>query len=316
MSSLAPSAEARQVARAAAQWLALLESGGADAGDHARLQHWRDSDSRHEQAWQKAQQLRERFARLPSAVALASLDRPALDRRQLLKRTLAVAAVAPSAWLVARHAPWGSWTADVRTATGERRSMAWLDGASLQLNTATAVDLDIAARSIRLLDGEIALCVPGPQTTTLLTSAGRVRVGQGDICVRQLQQGCEVAVVRGSAEVLPLHGASLRLQAGQQVRLLAQGVGPVEAFDAQQLGWRDGVLSALNQPLGEFFRELDRYRPGVLRWSPQVAALRVTGSFRLDDTDRILSLLSASLPIEVQSRTRYWVTVRMRGSVA
>ena len=141
MSSLAPSAEARQVARAAAQWLALFESGGANAGDHARLQHWRDSDSRHEQAWQKAQLLRERFAGLPPAVALASLDRPALDRRQLLKRTLAVAAVVPGAWLVTRQMPWDCWTADVRTGKGERRSLALLDGASVQLNTATAVDV-------------------------------------------------------------------------------------------------------------------------------------------------------------------------------
>ncbi|WP_226504487.1 FecR domain-containing protein [Pseudomonas sp. MWU16-30317] len=312
MSSLAPSTEARQVARAAAQWLALLESGGANAGDHARLQHWRDSDTRHEHAWQKAQQLRERFAGLPPALALASLDRPALDRRQLLKRTLAVAAVVPSAWLVARQMPWDSWTADVRTATGERRSIALLDGASLQLNTATAVDLDLAARSIRLLEGEVALSVPGPQTNTVLTSAGQVRVGQGDICVRQLAHGCEVAVVRGSAQLMPLHGASMLLQAGEQVRLLPQGVGPLSAFDGLQLGWRDGVLTAMDQPLGDFLEELNRYRPGVLRWSPPVAALRVTGIFRLDDTDRILRLLSASLPIEVQSRTRYWVTVQMR----
>lgn len=310
MSSAAASTEARQVARAAAQWLALLESGGANAGDHARLQHWRDSDSRHEHAWQKAQQLRERFAGLPSALALASLDRPALDRRQLLKRTLAMAAVVPSAWLATRQLPWDSWTADVRTATGERRSVAWLEGGSLQLNTATAVDLDRAARSIRLLEGEVALTVPGPQTSTLLTSAGQVRVGQGEICVRQLAQGCEVGVLRGSAQVIPLQGASLLLRAGQQVRLLAQGAGQVETFDALQLGWRDGVLTALNQPLGDFLEALNRYRPGVLRWSPQVAALRVTGSFRLDDTDRILSLLSASLPIEVQMRTRYWVTVQ------
>jgi transmembrane sensor len=315
MSSVAPGSDTRQVARAAAQWLTLLESGEANASDHARLQRWRDSDSRHEHAWQKAQQLRERFAGLPPALALASLDRPALDRRQLLKRTLAVAAVVPSAWLVTRQLPWENWTADVRTATGERRSIAWLDGGRLQLNTATAIDLDRAARTIRLLEGEIALTVPGPQTTTVLTSLGQVRIGQGDICLRHSAAACRVAVVRGSAEVQSLRGGSLLLQAGQQVRMLAQGVGRIEAFDALQLGWRDGVLTALNQPLGEFLEELDRYRPGVLRWSPQVAALRVTGSFQLDDTDRVLSLLSASLPIEVQSRTRYWVSVQRRGTL-
>jgi transmembrane sensor len=69
---------------------------------------------------------------------------------------------------------------------------------------------------------------------------------------------------------------------------------------------------ANNQPLGDFLRELDTYRPGVLRWEPELEALSVTGSFRLDDTDRILSLLAASLPLEVQMRTRYWVTLQSR----
>lgn len=65
------------VARAAAHWLALLESGTAGERDHAGLQQWRDSHPQHEQAWQKAQLLRQRFADLPSSLAMASLDRPA-----------------------------------------------------------------------------------------------------------------------------------------------------------------------------------------------------------------------------------------------
>ena len=315
MSSVAPSAQARQVARAAAQWLALLESGAANARDHARLQHWRDSDSQHEQAWQQVQQLRERFAVLPPALAMASLDRPALDRRQLLKRTLAVAAVTPSAWWVSRQLPWHRWAADERTATGEWRTLALVNGGSLRLNTATAVDIDRAAGTVRLLEGELALKVPGPQTTTLLTSVGEVRLGTGEICARQLDDGCRIAVLKGIAQVLPHKGLELQLHAGQQVSVHARGADRVEPFDVLQLGWCDGVVTALNQPLGEFLTELRRYRPGVLRWPPQVAALRVTGSFQLDDTDRILSLLSASLPIEVQSHTRYWVTVQMRTSV-
>ncbi|PMZ38645.1 sugar ABC transporter substrate-binding protein, partial [Pseudomonas sp. GW247-3R2A] len=70
----APSADARQVMRAAAQWLALMESGTANEQDRAELQTWRDSHSSHEQAWQKAQRLRQRFSDLPSALAMASLD--------------------------------------------------------------------------------------------------------------------------------------------------------------------------------------------------------------------------------------------------
>ncbi|WP_246890085.1 DUF4880 domain-containing protein, partial [Pseudomonas chlororaphis] len=96
----APSSETREVARAAAQWLALLESGAANADDHARLQHWRNSNSQNESAWQKAQLLRQRFSALPSALALATLDRPDPSRRAVLKRALGVAALVPTAWLL------------------------------------------------------------------------------------------------------------------------------------------------------------------------------------------------------------------------
>ncbi|MCY1425657.1 Protein FecR [compost metagenome] len=75
------------------------------------------------------------------------------------------------------------------------------------------------------------------------------------------------------------------------------------------------MLLAQNQPLGDFLRELSRYRSGLLRWEPALEALRVTGSFRLDDTDRVLALLAASLPLEVRSRTRYWITLLPRKNI-
>jgi transmembrane sensor len=116
-------------------------------------------------------------------------------------------------------------------------------------------------------------------------------------------------VLRGSVQLQPLHGPALVLQQGQQVSLQASGAGAVTAFDALMPGWRDGVLMAQNQPLGDFLRELSRYRSGVLRWDPALESLRITGSFRLDDTDQVLALLAASLPVDVHTRTRFWVSL-------
>ena len=110
-------------------------------------------------------------------------------------------------------------------------------------------------------------------------------------------------------QVRDVNGQLATLQGGQQAPLSADGLGAWVPFDVLQLGWRDGVLTAQNQALGDFLRELARYRPGVLRWAPNLETLRVTGSFRLDDTDRILKLLASSLGLEVQARTRYWVTL-------
>lgn len=309
MRRVAPSDEAREIARAAARWLILLESGAADADDHARLQNWRDSSCSHENAWQKAQQLRERFSGLPPALAMATLDSPGLARRAVLKQALGLAALAPGAWLLGRQLPLDEWRADLHTGTGERRLVPLADGSMLQLNTASAANFDPGIRQLTLVRGEMALRVPGSRPLTIQAPYGRITLGQAEVCVRLDERACRVSVFSGAVRLQPLHGPLLMLHEGQRVSLRASGAGPIDAFDALSADWRAGVLLALDQPLGDFLRELSRYRPGMLRWEPELEALRVTGSFRLDDTDRVLSLLAASLPLEVHSRTRYWVSL-------
>ena len=240
---------------------------------------------------------------------MASLDRPQPGRRAVLKRALGVAALVPAAWLLSRQLPIDAWRADLHTATGERKRLSLAEGASLQLNTATAVDVDLAQRRITLVDGELALNVPGTTAMTVYTRYGQLRVSQAEVCVRQQASGCLVSVLKGAVQVRDLNGQLATLQGGQQAPLKASGLGAWAAFDVLQLGWRDGVLTAQNQPLGDFLRELERYRPGVLRWDPSLEALRVTGSFRLDDTDRILHLLAQTHGFKVQARTKYWVTL-------
>ncbi|AEV62842.1 FecR domain-containing protein [Pseudomonas ogarae] len=311
----APSPEAREAARAAARWLTLMEFDG-DAFDSAALQRWRDSSAHHEAAWQKAQRLRQRFAGVPASLGMATLDRPVLARREVLKRALGVAALVPTAWLLGRELPLEVWRADLHTATGEQRRWSLVDGSALQLNTDSAVDLDLKARRLVLVRGEMALKLAGSTPLSVQSPYGLITITRGEVCLHLGEGDCRVSVVSGSAQLQPLRGPLLSLEAGQQVNVQASGAGPVGAFDVAQLGWRDGVLVAQDQPLGHFLRELSRYRPGVLRWDETLEPLRITGSFRLDNTDRILTLLAASLPLDVHMRTRYWVTLTLRKNMA
>lgn len=269
----------RDVARAAAQWLALLESGAATERDHAALQHWRDSHPQHEQTWQKAQTLRQRFSNLPPALAMASLDRPQPGRRAVLKRALGVAALVPTAWLISRQLPLEAWRADVRTATGERQRLPLADGASLQLNTATAVDVDLAQRHVTLVDGELALNVPGAAAMTVYTRYGQLRVSQADVCVRQLAAGCRVSVLKGAVQVRDANGQVSTLRGGQQAPLNATGLGASLPFDVLQLGWRDGVLTAQNQALGDFCASLNATVPACCAGTPALKRCALPGVF-------------------------------------
>ncbi|MGJ7551013.1 FecR domain-containing protein [Pseudomonas alloputida] len=306
------SAEAREVVRAAARWLALLESGEASSADLQRLAQWRASSSLHESAWQKALLLRERFSQLPSELAMATLGRPDASRRALLKQALGIAALVPTAWLLSRQLPLEAWIADMHTAVGERRQMTLSDGTALKLNTDSAVNIDLKAGRIRLVRGEVAISVPETVNLSLQVPFGQVAISGAEVCVRMFDEACRVMVLRGVATLQPLRGTAITLQAGQQASLVATGLGSVSAVDDLLLGWRDGVLRLDDRPLGDLLHELRRYRPGLLRWAPELESLRVTGTFRLDDTDRVLALLAASLPLEVHARTRFWVTLAPR----
>jgi len=301
--------EARQLARTAAAWLALLDSGRASAEDLQRLDRWRAADPRHEQLWQRAEGLRQRFQTVPQALAMASLDRPQASRRSVLKRGLALAVLVPGGWLLSQQLPLAVWRADLRTAVGERRGVRLADGSVLQLNTATAVNVAMAEHRLTLIEGEIALSVSRAQAIEVDFGLGRVSTGQAQICLRRDADSCRISVLHGAVQVTPAQGMALALHYGDQLTLYADGSGSMGRFDPHMPDWRDGVLSVNNQPLGQFLREVARYRPGILRWAPGLESLKVTGTFQLNDTDRILELLAASLPVKVQARSRYWVTL-------
>lgn len=238
-----------------------------------------------------------------AAPAMSSLDRPQTSRRTLLKRGLALGVLVPGGCLLAL------WRADLHTAVGERRGVRLADGSVLQLNTGTAVDLDLVRHRLQLIEGEIALSVNRAQPLQVDFGLGRVTAGQAQICLRRDADSCRISVLHGTVQVQPAQGMELALHYGDQLTLYANGSGEMGRFAPHAPDWRDGVLSVDNQPLGKFLREVSRYRPGILRWEPALESLKVSGTFLLDDTDRILALLAASLPVNVQSRSRYWITL-------
>ena len=72
------------------------------------------------------------------------------------------------------------------------------------------------------------------------------------------------------------------------------------------------MLVAAHMRLGDFLDELGRYRRGQLNCEANVADLLISGTYPLDDSERILDLLEISLPVKVKRFTRYWVTVEAR----
>ncbi|CAB3705786.1 Protein FecR [Achromobacter kerstersii] len=315
----------RNVARVAARWLLRLSSGRATDADVHACDQWRASKAEHETAWQRAQRVNERFGLIPTALGMATLNRPELtQRRAALKALVALVVAGPVGWAAWRADPL-NWTADYRSAAGERRDVMLADGSSLHLNTGSAVDVafDATTRLVRLRSGEIAVHAVAeaslhPRPFVVRTSLGDIEAPPSRFCVRQMGGQCHVSVQEGQVRLASgAHpGRMLSLSAGEQGSLTEAGVSDAAPADPHASDWMRGVLYANQLRLDAFASELGRYRPGVLRCDPEIAHLRISGAFQLSDTDAVLAALPATLPVQVRTRTPYWVTIGPRASAA
>lgn len=303
----------------AAQWLARRHASDFSETEKAELARWRSLSATHEEIWQRIEQLKFRMDSVPSAVGMAVLDRPrsAGNRRQMLRASALALATPMLGWFSYRYLPWQIWNADFRTATGETREVTLADKSQVLLNTASAISahFDGKARRIHHHAGEIL--VETSHTTAhkalpfiVQTTDGQLRALGTKFIVRKHVQSTTLSVLQGAVQVKPTRsGQSLVVQAGEQVSFDSHKAGAVTSLPSHAGAWAQGVLYAENMRLDDFLAELERYREGVLRCDPSAAGLRVSGAFQLRDTDRILELLTRTLPIRTQERTRYWVSV-------
>lgn len=310
----------RAALREAAQWLVRLNSGQARADDWQALAAWRAQHAANEQAWQRAERLSRTLGAVPAGLGLpvlARAERTATTNRRAALRMLAlVGTTAPAAWLGWRHTPWPQWVAEHRTATGERRSVTLADGSQVLLNTASALGVAFGAneRLLRLRAGEVLVTTAADaaaRSFRVETPGGWLRALGTRFAVRLLDEDTvHLAVTEGAVEVTPRHGAPQRvIQAGEQCGFTASGVQMPTPLGEQALAWAQGVLYADGMRLDAFAAELSRYRPGIVRCDPAVGALRISGAFQLQDTEYILAMLRETLPVQVVTRTRYWVTL-------
>jgi len=316
------------VIREAARWLVRLHSGEAGPADHAAFERWRHGSPERELAWQRAQRLTQQFNAVPPALGVPLLTRePAVSRRTVL-RTLAVfgLTVPAAAWMTYRLG--GQDAGAYRTAVGQDQRLALADGSQVHLNTDTGLDVRYSdeTRLLRLHAGEVYVRTAADQAGrarpfVVETPQGRLQALGTRFVVRRLDDGqamTELTVLEHRVAVTLRNGEAARIfNAGETVRFTANaflkdGADSGAGSDAARSGapgWTRGVIEADNMRLDALLAEVSRYRPGLLRCEPAVAGLRVSGVFRLDDTDALLAVVANTLNLRVVARTAYWVTL-------
>ncbi|WP_428997871.1 DUF4880 domain-containing protein [Pseudomonas fluorescens] len=299
-----------QVAEQAVHWLLEMQQGQLSPRQQQAWQQWIDAHSEHRRAWEHIQRVNSRLRGLSSPLAHAALNAPKSgSRRQALKLLMILGAGSAVTWSMREHNPLPSLLADYRSPIGQRRKISLGAGGQLQLNTASAADVR-GDGLIRLLEGEMLLTAT--QSFEVQTAQGLLKTQGARINVRQFADRTQVALFEGRVELNVPSRAPMLLPVARQLSFSTTSISDAKPLDANSGAWADGMLVAAHMRLGDFLDELGRYRRGQLNCDAKVADLLISGTYPLDDSERILDLLEISLPVKVKRFTRYWVTVEAK----
>lgn len=287
----------------AADWWARLDGGSVDDNELAEFQVWLSRSSEHRLAYRELEALWGELDGL-ATVPISRAARSKSARRGLgpLVLGMALAAGLAALWL----SPYMRlWSADLQTGRGEIRSFTLSDGSTVQLNRASAVEIQIdeTRRELRLLRGEAAFEVSPDRNRPF-----RVYAGGGSVTalgtafnVKLAEDGAEVTVTE--------HRVRVEFGNGRQAAELEEGLAAV--YDAEHglsqakaadvgaaTAWRRHRLVFQNRPLDEVVAELADYYPGILLiQDAELRQRRVNGVFRTDDPLAAIAALETALQL-------------------
>lgn len=305
-----------QVLDAAIAWQLSLD--GANPVEREEFAKWHAAHEEHARAWRQLGMLDQRFSVASGPARTALLQSREGIRRRLRKLGNSVASVVAVIGLGLfageHYLPIGYWLADQRTATGEQRAIRLADGTLINLNTHSAVDVrfDEKQRLIVLQEGEILVETGHGDARPFIveTREGSMRALGTRFLVKREEQGTRLSVLQSAVAAHPESSSEEQiLREGQQVLIRNDGLGPVLAVNLGADAWTRGMLVVDNARLEDLVHEIGRYRRGYLGVAPQVADLRITGSFPLKDTNLALNALLPTLPVQIEQHTPWWVTV-------
>ncbi|UVE16887.1 FecR family protein [Pseudomonas sp. LS44] len=301
------------VSAQAVQWLVELQASGYEPQRVQAWQQWRDADPQHARAWRRIEAINHSLRGLPAPLVQASLGQPSSPQRRHALKLLLLGAGSVAALGVGRGIDWQPLLADQSTAIGERRELTLADGSQLTLNSDSAVDIrfDAQQRLIQLRRGEIFLASQAdPRPLRVSTPNGELLAGLGRFNVRMDAEQMQVQVLDGELQLQQPMLKPLLLQGGEQLGFTSDSRSPIRPAEPTSNAWTAGMLIASGMRLDRFIGELARYRHGHLSCAAEVAALQLSGTYPLDDSEQILALLPQTLPVQVQRLTRYWVRIQ------
>ena len=310
-----------RVLDAAIAWQLCLDCGNGSDVEQAEFAKWYAASEEHARAWLQLGMLDHRFstASIPARNALLNARHTAHRRLRKVGSGLASLALVIGLTVLAgkNYLPMDYWMADQRTATGEQRVVTLADGTLLNLNTHSAVDVrfDERTRLIVLHEGEIMVQTGHNDARPFIvkTRDGSLRALGTRFLVKREDDGTRLSVLQSRVAAHPESTPDETVyNEGQQVLMHRDGLGQRVALAPGADAWTRGMLVLDNVRLADMVHELKRYRRGHLGVDPDVADLRISGSFALNNVELALNALLPALPVKIEQHTPWWVTISAR----
>ncbi|MGP1255377.1 MAG: DUF4880 domain-containing protein [Kiloniellales bacterium] len=303
----------------AIQWAVVLGSGTVSPAQQAAFTAWLQRAPAHETAWRRLQEIDGDFNLARTAAEPAKATLAAVRRGRRRKRRAALGGLSAIALLfgvaLAISDYRYQWTADVATGTAERRTLEMAGGGRVHVNGRTSLDIESTAQGtmVRVHKGAIVVQSGGTGAPIGVSTAhGTFRpVGTRYVVTRD-DGATDLSVIAGTVSTSSADGGvTKRIGAGAEVRIADGDIQRLPATGLRADAWVEGIIEADDAPLSAVLDSLAAQRRGWLLFDDEVAALRVSGVFRLDDTDRALAVLERVLPIELEQVTDWIVRVRL-----
>jgi transmembrane sensor len=183
------------------------------------------------------------------------------------------------------------------TAPGEMREVELADGSSVQLSGGTRVEIALGPdrREASLSAGEAFFDVAHDPVRPFSVRAGATRVRVLGTAFDLGRSGDQVglAVYRGAVSFAAGTGRTV-VQAGYRARYRGGRTDPLIRFDPTQPDWRLGWLDTDGMKLADLVGVLNRQTGAIVEPPPPgLANIAVSGRFRLDDSEQLLTAIGS-----------------------
>jgi transmembrane sensor len=296
--------EGEALRREAIEWLTRLSSGETTAADGEALSRWCGESPAHAAAFAEANLLWSTLGPAARNVAARAVAGASAQRANVMARRAflgaAGAAVAASVGYLIVRPPLDMWpsiselAAQYRTGTGERRQLAMADGAAVEMNTRTSLNLEAAssgASRIELITGEAVVTTgaAASKPVVVVAAAGRTSASNAKFDIRSDGGSVCVTCLEGTVDVEHRDRTAV-VRREQQVVYDAGGIGQVVSVDPTVVtSWQTNVLIFRREPLSRAIEEINRYRPGrIILVDTLLGRKLIDASFRLDRIEDIV----------------------------